>query len=297
MKSRTIGNLCCWLFVPLVAYSLQAQDIESYVSKYTSENGKGYLQPLADAFGANLNSGFYHSAKVKTVGLQVELGLVTMTALIGDDQKTFQASTEDLFYPAANAEAPTIVGSSEGASVEGTGGTSYEFPPGFDMKMIPIAAPQLSVGSIFGTQAFVRFINVDLGENWGRLNLSGWGIRHSINRYIPLLPVDLAVGFYHQSFTIGDIIDANATFLSAQASITRGMLTVYGGLGTESSNLDISYTFEDDDSAEPVSFELEGSNSVRMTIGLALNMGPLKLYSDFNLASQKVLVIGLSAGL
>jgi len=50
---------------------VHAQNIEDMISKYTSDNGKGYVQPLADAFGANLNSGFYHHAKVKKAGFQL----------------------------------------------------------------------------------------------------------------------------------------------------------------------------------------------------------------------------------
>ncbi|MBN2009832.1 hypothetical protein JW960_10865 [candidate division KSB1 bacterium] len=284
------------MFAVTVNFAL-AQDISEYVSKYTSENGKGYLQPLGDAFGANLNSGFYHSANIPMVGLHVDIELVTMSALIGDDQKAFTATTEDLFSPAQTVEAPTIFGSSEGASVDGTGGTSYDFPPGFNMTMLPIAAPQLTVGSLFGSDITIRWVDLDLGENWGRLSLTGWGIRHSISQYIPLFPVDVAVGFYRQSFKVGDIVDANATFLSAQASITRGIFTIYGGLGTESSNLDIAYTFEDAEISQTVSFELKAENSVRMTVGFALNAGPLMLHTDFNIASQKVLVLGIGVGI
>jgi hypothetical protein len=229
---------------------VHAQKIQDTLSKYTSENGQGYLQPMADAFGADMNSGFFHHAKVKKAGLSIYAGMVTMTAFVAEDQKTFTASTEELFYPPATAEAPTIFGKSESVAIEGVGGTAYLFPPGFDVKMVPVAVPQVSIGSLLGTEALLRYMDLDLGENWGQLQLFGWGVRHSISQYLASLPFDLAVGFYQQNFEIGDIVEANTTLISAQASRTRGVLTLYGGLGHESSNLDIEYTAEGDPESE-----------------------------------------------
>ncbi|MBN1542030.1 hypothetical protein JW992_07760 [candidate division KSB1 bacterium] len=283
------------LLMLIFAGVVNAQDLQTTIAKYTSENGKGYLQPLADAFGANLNSGLYHQARIKKSGLQLHFALVTMTAPIAEDQKTFTATTEDLFYPKTTVEAPTVFGRSENIAVEGVGGTAYIFPAGFDIKSVPVAVPQLSIGSLFGTQATLRYIEIDLGENWGPLNLYGWGIRHSINPYLPSLPVDLAIGYYRQTFKIGDIIDARTSLLTAQTSLTRGVLTFYGGIGYESSDLDILYQYETTDEAREISFDLQGQNSARLTFGVGLRFGPLQINSDYNLASQNVLVIGVGA--
>ena len=274
-----------------------SQDIEDFVSKYTSENGKSYLQPLADAFGANMNSGFFHSARIEQNGFQLYVGLVTMVAPIADDQKVFTAQTEGLFYPQTTAEVPTIFGDNETVKVEGTGGTVYVFPGGFDMNAFPIAVPQISIGAIMGTEAMLRFIDIQIDENLGKLNLIGFGVRHSISQYFPDLPVDVAVGFYKQNFKLGDIIDASSFSIGAQASYTRGMVTFYGGLASESSTLDISYTYEADEDAGEISFKLEGQNSIRLTAGVAAKLGPLVLHTDFNLAAQKVVVVGLGFGL
>ncbi|NOZ60569.1 MAG: hypothetical protein GXO74_02700 [Calditrichaeota bacterium] len=273
------------------------QDIENFVSKYTSENGKKYLQPLADAFGANMNSGFFHSAHIERNGFQFYGGIVTMFAPIADDQKVFTAQTEGLFSPPTTAEAPTIFGNSENVAVEGTGGTAYVFPGGFDMTTFPIAVPQLSFGSIMGTEAMLRFIDIKLDDNLGKLSLVGFGVRHSVSQYFPTLPVDIAVGFYKQSFKLGNIIDANSLSIGAQASYSKGILTFYGGLANESSNLNISYAYESDENGEDISFELKAKNSFRLTTGVAAALGPIVLHTDFNFAQQNVVVVGLGIGL
>jgi hypothetical protein len=279
-------------FTPLYA------QLEDYVSKYTSENGKGYLQPLADAFGANINSGLYHGARISTLGFNIYIGVETMTALIADDQKVFTAKTGEFFSPAQTAEVPTIFGSTAGDTVRGTGTTAYYFPGGLDLDKLPIAVPQVTVGSIFGTEATLRYIQVTLDDNFGKVKLLGFGARHSISQYFKNFPIDLAAGFFIQKLEVGDIIEANAKYFGVQGSYSTSILTFYGGAGLESASLDISYDFEsDDDSSSRISFDLDADNSARFTAGVAVNLLLLKLHADYNFGAQKVVAIGLGFGL
>jgi len=57
-----IAGLLC---IVLALSSVQAQDegMEEQIKKYAEANGQLYLQPLADAFGANMNGGIFHGAK------------------------------------------------------------------------------------------------------------------------------------------------------------------------------------------------------------------------------------------
>ena len=50
-------------FVPRVAAQSDS-DFESILEQFNSETVRGYLQPLADLFGANMNTGFFRSAAV-----------------------------------------------------------------------------------------------------------------------------------------------------------------------------------------------------------------------------------------
>ena len=274
---------------------LMGQEIEDLVSRYTSENGQGYLQPLADAFGSNLNSGLFHSARIPRFGLNIELSLETATALITDEQKTFTATTDGLFEPVQSAEVPTIFGDADPYEVQGTGGTVYTFPGGFAVDRLPIAVPQIAVGSFMGTQGVLRYINLDLGENFGTLKLLGYGFRHSLSQYLPLLPVDLAATFFRQKFELGDIVQASATYYGIMASKRSGMLELYAAYGFGSSDLDISYEYEGAEGPEQISFNLQSESASRLTLGLALTLSRLNVHADFSMGSSNV--AGLGVGL
>ena len=275
---------------------LRAQDLEDYVAKYTSANGKGYMQPLADAFGAAMNSGLYHNARIPTFGLNLYFGVETMTALIAADQKVFTAKTESPFSPETSAEVPTIFGTTKGYSAPGTGGTAFNFPGGLDLSKAPVAVPQLTVGSLMGTEATLRFINVKLDDNFGKVKLLGLGVRHNLSQYLPMLPLDVAAGLYIQKFEVGDIVEANTKYFGLQASYRAGLLTFYGGAGIESASLDITYQLESSGSTSTVNFELDAANSARFTVGLNLQLAVVDLHADYNFGAQKVLALGLGFG-
>lgn len=275
---------------------LQAQQLEDFLSRYTSANGEAYMQPLANAFGANTNSGWYSSGHVKTYGVTFRLSIETFLAGISDDQKTFMATTEGTFQPATTVEAPTIFGSTEGATVEGESGTFYAFPGGLDIGAVLMAVPQLTVGTLFGTEATLRWFSADLGEDLGKLTLLGIGARHNLNQHLTFLPFDLAVGYFSQSFDLGTILEAKSSLYGLQAGIQRSIFDFYGGLGRETSSMDISYIFEDGDESEEVAFELDGENNTRFTLGIGLNIPGIKLHADYSIAKQKVFVLGLAFG-
>jgi len=284
----------------LLLSRVEAQGFEDLVSKYTSENGQKFMQPLGDVFGANLNSGWYHGAHISAIGLHVELGVKGMVALIGEKQKTFTAETDPGFYPPTEVEVPTVFGKREIVEVQGknqsTGlpsGAVCAFPGGMNAKMIPIAVPQVTVGGILGTEVSIRWLAYNLNEDFGRLSMTGVGIRHSISQYIPLCPVDLAVGGFMQNFKMGDIVEAKTLAFGAQGSKSFSVLTLYGGIGYENSSLKIHY---EDDDGETVNFDLTGSNKVRMTVGAALRLAVLTLHADYNISNQNVLVVGIGLG-
>lgn len=270
----------------------QAQTLNDIVSKYGNENGSGFMQPLADTFGANLNSGLFQSAKIQPTGFHLNFSVMLIGAPVPDSRKTFSAKTEGFFSPQTTADAPTLFGSTDGKTVSGVGGTSYVFPGGLDVNMLMIAVPQLTVGNYYGTDATVRFVQAKVGDSFGHLKLYGIGVRHNINQYFKKLPLDVAFGFYYQHFEIGDIVSANATLISAQGSYSTGVLTVYGGPGVEISNLDVNYT----GTSGKIVLALKGANAVRFTAGGLLSLAFFRLYADFNLSSQSTFVVGFGFG-
>lgn len=283
------------LFAVFVNISVFPQSIDDFIGKYNESNGQGYFQPFADVFGASFNTGLFHNAMIKKMGFQAYLGVVTTAAFIPDKRKTFMATTEGNFTPVKTAEVPTILGPADPVEVSGDAGTVYVFPGGLNATLLPFAVPQLTLGSVLGTEVTIRYFAYSINEDIGKLNLLSLGIRHSISQYFSALPLDLAVGFYRQQFKLGDIIDFNSWLASVQASKRVKIFTFYGGLGYENSKMKIEYTNQDDDAN--ISFDLTGSNNIRFTAGVTFNFGPVKLNVDYNLARQSVLCAGLGIGI
>jgi hypothetical protein len=283
------------IIVVLINIPLFSQSVDDFISKYSSVNGPGYMQPLADAFGATFNSGLFHTAHIKKMGFQLYLGVVTSTAFIPDKRKTFTATTEGNFTPVKTAVVPTLLGSNKPVNVAGDNGTTYVFPGGLNVSMLPFAVPQLTVGSVYGTNVTLRYFGYNINKDVGKLSLFSWGLSHSISQYVKILPLDLAVSFYKQQFSLGDYAKCNSWYLGAQASKRIIIFTFYGGLGYEKTKMDIQYTSQTDNTK--IAFNLTGSNSIRFTAGVTFNLGPVKLNVDYNLASQSVLSAGLGIGI
>ena len=277
----------------MILSPLPAQEIEDLVSKYTSDNGEGYLQPLADAFGADLNSGIFQSARIGKSRLYIRGDLVAMMAPISDDNKTFTARTQPPFSPDTTATAPTVAGDPEPVSVTGTGGTEFVFPGGLAIQRLPFLVPQLAVGGFAGTEVMFRYFQITPSDNIGKVKLFGFGVRHNVSQYLEDPPLDLALGFMVQSFDVGSIIDANTTYFGLEASYERGIVTLYGGPGYERSRLDIAYDF---DPETLVRFDMKGDNAFRFTTGAAVDLRIIHFFIDYNFASQSALSLGLGFG-
>jgi hypothetical protein len=271
--------------------------IDDLVERYAGENAEGYLQPLVTAFGANLNSGLYRSANVPRMGLHINLAINGMVSFYSDDQKTFQATTTGYFYPVQTIEAPTVAGDPQGVYVSSPSGTEYAFPGGFDMNGFIIGTPTLTVGSILGTEGSIRYFKVRLNEDVGDLSLFGIGGRHSISQYIPLSPVDIAVGIFYHKFKISDIVESNSLCYHAEVGKSFTMINLYGGLAYESNKAKVHYVFMGPIESEEVNIDFKGKNKFRFTAGLGFNLTLLHVNVDYSLGYQQVLNAGISVGL
>ncbi|MEO8167163.1 MAG: DUF6588 family protein [bacterium] len=287
-------RLICVLLLTIYAHRADAQ-VDNLLAKYGGTNSEGFIQPLADAFAANLNSGLFQNGTVPLGGFHFRIGAVIMGAPVSDSRKTFTAKTDGFFSPPTTVQAPTIFGSTKGVSVNGDGGTVYVFPGGLDVKLLAIAVPQLSVGSIYGTEVLVRFFQAKLGTSFGTLKLFGFGARHNLNQYLKLknVPLDFAAGIYYQHFELGSILSANATLISTQASWKTSVLDVYGGLGFEFSSMNVEYN----GGSGQVTTSVKAANTVRLTFGAAVTLVFFRLYADYNLASQSTFAVGLNFGM
>jgi hypothetical protein len=98
---------------------------------------------------------------------------------------------------------------------------------------------------------------------------------------------------YFNSFTIGDLMDFKGFAVNAQASKSIKILILYGGIAYESSKMNLKYASTDPTSPQGVDITLDGSNKVRFTVGVGLNLGILKVFADANFGS----VTNYSAGI
>lgn len=95
---------CSWMIGVLLAglssTSWSQSDLENILKQYESESAKGYIQPMADLFGANMNAGLYHSAAIPQTGFSLEIAVIGMGSSVGDDQKTYTLDLPPKFHTA-----------------------------------------------------------------------------------------------------------------------------------------------------------------------------------------------------
>jgi hypothetical protein len=270
--------------------ALFAQDIEDLLSNYGDENAYGYLEPLSEVFSADLNSGWFRDAHVNRMKFQLYIGLVSTTGMIKNSQKTFEATS----VYGGTVEAPTIFGSNDPVRVERPNGLAENYPGGMGMKILPLAVPQLSIGGLYGTEVSFRYYAMDLSDDVGKMDMFGWGIRHSVSQYFDALPVDIAVGYYNLSFKLGDYVDSKLGLIVAQGDYSLGILDFYGGFGYEMNKMDIEYT-TDEETNTKVTHNFE-NNPFRFIAGVNLNLGVFKLHGDYNISKTSVFSLGMGLG-
>ena len=288
--------------VALLPAVVSAQDdgeddkLQEVVGAYLGDNADGYVKPLAEILGASLNSGFIRSIRPVRPGNGVtfRLDVVNGNVFVSESMKTFEATTEAGFDPQTTTEAPTIVGNDEPKYVEGTGGLEYAFPAGLAITRLGLIVPQVTIGGIRGTDLTVRWIGYTIDEV-GDFSLLGLGGRHNISQYFNALPVDLAVGAAFHTVSFAESFDMSALLISAQAGMTRGIFSLYGGLGMESSSMSLDYEHEDAEGGR-VQIDVDGANGLRATLGAALSLSILQLSADYSLGTANVLTLGLGLG-
>lgn len=168
-----------------------------------------------------------------------------------------------------------------------------------DLSFLPLAAPQLSVGTVFGTRATFRYLpSITIDEDLGKFKYFGFGIQHNPGVLLPTpLPLDVAVGFFTQTLEVGTLFKAKTTAFGVNASKKLGIgpinVTPYAGFMLEKSNIDITYSFMVDDEEIDVAFELEGENKSRLTLGLSIRLLMLNFNADYNIGKYNSVTVGV----
>lgn len=168
---------------------------------------------------------------------------------------------------------------------------------------LPLVAPQITLGTIYGTNVTIRYLpEYDL-KDVGKIKFSGFGVQHNPAVWLSSnpLPLDLSVGFFTQSLEVGTLFKASSRALGVNASKTFGWrilnLTPYGGVQFESSDFEFNYDLEVDGEAVPISFELEGENKYRVTAGVSIRLFLINLNADYNFAKYNSFSAGVMIGI
>ena len=289
------------LIVTVCTGTSRAQSLEDNLVKFGQDYSKGYFGPVGTTWGAAMNSGWYSTADVSD-GIDLFIGVRLMAMPVPDDSKTFNIAS---IWTGKVQQVPTFFGNDNEVAIDGAGGhtpDTYAKGINFGYSLLPV--PQISAGNIFGTRLMLRFLpEIKIGDA-GKISTFGLGVQHSLNRYIPMLPLELAGMAAYQHVTMGDIIKANSFTFGAEASKSFAILTLYGGVAYETSTFSLSYNAQFSDPANPgqmktvpVGFDVSGKNTIRLTLGFALGLGPVKINADYSVASQPVITAGFGFGI
>jgi hypothetical protein len=114
MKTHPTGRIAVFFAVVTLALAMTVpvsaqSDVENAIIYFGEENVRGYIQPLADLYGAEINSGFFHSAAIPAEGFHFNIDFIGVGSAVKDEDKTYSAALPAGFAD-ATAEQPTILG-------------------------------------------------------------------------------------------------------------------------------------------------------------------------------------------
>lgn len=301
MSMRSSSRIALAIAIPLLLAPIVAHaQIEESLESYTENNAAGYLEPFRDTLASGLGSGLYATADVDRARPYFRLGAYVMLVGFSDEDRTFLAEAED-YFPGTGGpyEAPTVIGDSEGSVVEGPGGTSFQFPGGLDLDRLPVAAPQITVGGVLGSEVTLRWFSGEFGDTEiGDVSLFGLGLRHSISQYLPASPVAIAGSFAYQTFEIGNgLVDFSQTTFGVQASKAFPVVEPYAGLNLHMSSMSSEYTYTAGDADRTIEVDFDDATQVQLILGLNVRLLVLNLTGEVGIGDQTTTTLGLTLGL
>jgi len=170
-------------------------------------------------------------------------------------------------------------------------------------NMIPLAAPQLSIGTFAGSQFTFRYLpNYKMSDELGETKYFGWGIQHNPAVWFPAeFPVDLSASYFKQKINAGSIFEAKTTAFGVNVSKRLGWgalnLTPYAGYMIERSSMTFTYDYTLDTPTgkipQRIVFELEGENKSRITLGLSVKLLIVNVNVDYNIGTYNSYSAGL----
>jgi hypothetical protein len=167
------------------------------------------------------------------------------------------------------------------------------------LPAFPTAAPQLTIGTVFGTNFSLRYVPQVNIQNLGKLSYTGFGIIHNPGVWFPVpLPLDLGIGYFSQKLKIGDVLQTTASQIGIYASKSFFIFTPYVGFTSEKSNTSISYNYSTTSSSTPskIAFSQDGDNKAAALVGITIDLFIFKVNADYKFAKIKTVSAGITIG-
>ena len=303
MKQIRISAMVLMVMVPSM---LAAQDLGDQLKQMAKVNAERYVTPLMNGWGVALNSGMYHTADVHSIlGFDVHVKLTGALMQEADKKYTFETpATIGIYnrgadYP-ATVVANSVVGPKDKTPVmlnDGVTPSGLEIPGGLNIPTTPLIIPQVSIGLPFGFEVTGRFFPTTKIGDVGKVNLLGFGLRHDIDQYIPLLPLDVAVHFFTQKLSYEDgsgakLLEASGTAYGVEVSKHLLLLTVYAGFQLESSSVKVG-PFTNPYDNTPAEFTVDGNTSSRLLVGARISLVFLNIHADYNMGTTNAFALGV----
>ena len=174
-----------------------------------------------------------------------------------------------------------------------------------DINVLPLFAPQLSLGTIYGTRLTLRYIpDIQINEELGSFRYFGFGLQHNPGLWFKHpLPFDIAASFYTQNLKFGNLLNTSTVAFGVNASKQLGLaalnVTPYVGFMVESATMEVSYDYivevqPGQFEVEKVKFDIEGENNTRFTFGLSIRLLLINLNADYNVGQYNSVSVGLN---
>lgn len=257
-------------------------DLRTALQSVSEGYADRYVQPVTDAFGANVNGGLFRTADVGAgflplLPFDVYLGVSVSGTLTSSMDKTFTPDQSETFTVEQNgverdltvrfegeSEVPTAFGETEPPNtqliVEDENGNELaraNAPQGLvDTPIAPLPVPQLGVGAIAGTDVQLRYFPKSSlsagGGSYGKVGLFGLAVRHDVDQWFPApLPFNIAVQGAWNQFSLEndfqgaseEVLDASGWALNLQASKGFPVLPVVFYGGLQYEKFNVDYDY------------------------------------------------------
>ncbi|MBX2990807.1 MAG: hypothetical protein KF749_06510 [Bacteroidetes bacterium] len=323
LKTITRTVVCAILPLFLVAQAT-GQEFAREISQFVGENARPFLQPVVDALHSNVHAGLF--VPVVADGIHIGIQAVLTGITIPDERKTFRPTPysktveftrNGVTYlgdlDISPDELPTAAGLDRRYTFTGRlrrirpKGLPYVPNPVYDsiqqdasvtiggykdLSTVVLGTPQLTVGSVFGTELIIRILPKVNIEDVGDVNSFGIGMRHLVSRYVDV-PFDIAASFMYQTLTLSASDEGfNAaleisTFsgqLCASKNIPLGVLTLipYAGFGFETGSIDVRYDFADP-YIDKQQLTFDSGMQTRFIGGLSASVWKVRVNADYNI--------------